>query len=111
MFDLLPFHLDVTFRQVIIIVLAIIGIYLLLLVIPGVGSVVKHITHTISKYIIHPLVKYVFEAAIVWFFKMLWWGYKYLMFAFVVYFHNLTKTHERIYPALNKKQIGVINDE
>lgn len=111
MFDLLPFHFNMSYREVIIIVMSILVIYLILLIIPGVGSVVRHISHTITKYVIHPLVKYVFEALAVWFLKMLWWACKYLLFALKVYFFNLTRSHEKIYPALNKKQIGVINEE
>lgn len=111
MFDLLPFHFNMTYREIIIIVISILVIYLILLIIPGVGSVVRHISHTITKYVIHPLVKYVFEALAVWFLKVIWWSVKYVLFAFRVYFFNLTHSYEKIYPALNKKQIGVINED
>ncbi|MBX9865485.1 MAG: hypothetical protein K2Y14_01115 [Burkholderiales bacterium] len=111
MFDVLPFHFDVSYREVIILAIIILALYLILLIIPGVGSVIRHITHTFVKYIIHPLIKYVFEAMAIWFLKMCWWFIKYLLFAFRVYFYNLSRSHISIYPALNKKQIGVITDE
>lgn len=110
MFDLLPLHFDVSFKEVIILALALLVVYLILLIIPGVGSVVKHITHTAMKYIIHPLFKYVFEALGLLFLKFIWWFIKYVFFALRVYGHNLTRSHARIYPKLNKKQVGVINE-
>lgn len=111
MFDLLPFHFDYSFRQIIILITVIIVIYLISLLIPGVGNVVKHISHTITKYVIHPIVKYVFEAAIVWLVKILWWAFKYLMFSLRVYFYNLTTPRSKIFPELKQKQIGVVSDD
>lgn len=111
MFDIMPFHIDVTFREMIILTLALIIVYLILLIIPGVGSVVKHITHTITKYIVHPLFKYVFEALGLLLLKFIWWFFKYVLFALKVYVHNITRSHETIYPKLNTKKVGVITNE
>lgn len=110
MFDIFP-SLDFNLRQVVIIIIALVGIYLIALVIPGIGVVVKHISHTITKYIIHPIVKYVFEAAIIWLFKTIWWAIKHLFFAFRVYFYHLTTSRKKVYPELSQKKIGVIDEE
>lgn len=110
MFDLFQFHFDYSFRQIIILITVIIVIYLISLLIPGVGNVVKHISHTITKYVIHPIVKYVFEAAIVWLVKIMWWAFKYLMFSLKVYLYNLTTPRAKIFPELKQKQIGVVSD-
>ncbi|MBP9743302.1 MAG: hypothetical protein KBD37_08090 [Burkholderiales bacterium] len=85
-------------------------VYLLLLVIPGVGVVVKHITHTITKYVIHPL----FHATVVvvgtWILQFFWFLFKHFLFAVKGYCYHLTRTHEKIYPKLAKKKIGVIDE-
>ena len=111
MFNVFPFQFNVSYREFIILAIIIGAIYLILLIIPGVGSVVKHVTHTIVKYLIHPIIKYVFEALIIWLLKMLWWLLKYLLFTVRVYFYNLTRSHNSIYPALEQKKIGVINED
>lgn len=111
MFDIMPFHLDISFREMIILTLGVIIVYLILLIIPGVGSVVKHITHTFTKYIIHPIIKYVFEALGLLLLKFIWWFFKYVLFALKVYTYNLTHSHATIYPKLNSKKVGVINED
>lgn len=111
MFDLFQLNFDFSTRQVIILILSIALVYLVSLMIPGIGPLVKHVSHTITKYIIHPISKYVFEAAIVWVIKTIWWLIKHVFFALKVYFYHLTTPRMRIFPELNKKQIGVINED
>ena len=109
MHDLFP-GIDINSNTAIITVIIIILVYLIALIIPGVGSVVKHITHTITKYVIHPFFKYVIEAIALLLLKMIWWLFKYVIYAFRIYLYNLTRTHEKIYPKLEQKKIGVIDE-
>lgn len=98
------------FKSIIVVGAIVIFVYLLLLVIPGVGIVVKHITHTITKYVLHPL----FHATVVvvgtWTLQFFWYLIKYFMFCVKGYFYHLTRTHAKIYPKLAKKKIGVIDE-
>lgn len=54
MFSFLLF-LEGSWETILISTIAAIVIYLILLMIPGIGDIVKHITHTITKYILHHL--------------------------------------------------------
>lgn len=109
MHDLFP-GFDINYNTAIITAIIVILVYLIALIIPGVGSVVKHITHTITKYIIHPFSKYVIEAIALLILKMIWWLFKYVIDAFRIYLYNLTRTHEKIYPKLEQKKIGIIDE-
>lgn len=111
MHDLIPSSLpDFNYHQAIIYVLIFLGLYLLSLIIPGVGALVKHISHTITKYIIHPLFKYVFEAVVILLLKLFWWYIKYMLFAIRVYLFHLTTSHKQIYPELKGKELGAIDE-
>lgn len=110
MLDFLNITVGWDFKTIIVVAVLAFLFYLLLLIIPGVGIVVKHITHTISKYVLHPL----FHATVVvvgtWIMQFFWFLFKYLIFALKVYFYNISKTHGKIYPKLAKKKIGVIDE-
>lgn len=110
MFDYFTLNSNWDIKTLIVGVVIIILIYLLLLVIPGVGVVVKHITHTMTKYVLHPL----FHATVVvvgtWILQFFWFLFKHFLFAVKGYCYHLTRTHEKIYPKLAKKKIGVIDE-
>lgn len=110
MHDLIPGLPDFNYRQVIIYVLIFFSLYLISLIIPGVGALVKHISHTITKYIIHPLFKYVFEAVTILVLKLFWWYFKYMLFAIKVYLFHIMTPHNKIYPELKGKELGAIDE-
>lgn len=110
MFDFLNVTNGWDFKTAVVVALVVFCFYCLLLIIPGVGVVVKHITHTISKYIIHPLVHATIVVVGTWVMQFFWFIFKYFIFSFKVYFYNLIRTHGKIYPKLAKKKIGVIDE-
>lgn len=108
--DLHHFIPNWDFEYILVISVCILGIYLILLIIPGVGTVVKHITHTLTKYIIFPVINFFVKEVCLMIFRFIWAFVKYVLKALKVYWYNLTQTHEKIYPKLAKKKIGVIDD-
>lgn len=111
MHDLIPSLLpDYNYRQFIIYALIFIALYLISLIIPGVGAIIKHVSHTITKYVIHPIIKYVFEALGLLILKLFWWYIKYMLFALKVYFFHIVTPHEKIFPELKGKELGVIDE-
>lgn len=111
MHDLFPsFLTDFNYRQVIIYVFIFLALYLVSLIIPGVGVIIKHVSHTITKYLIHPIFKYVFEALTLLLLKLFWWYLKYMLFALRVYLFHIITPHDKIYPELKGKELGVIDE-
>lgn len=107
MFDY--FNIDPS-NEIVVTSVIVICLFLLGFLIPGWNIIQKYIVGFIWSHIIHKL----FHAAVVvtgtWIGQMFFWMFKYLLFAVKGYCYHLTRTHEKIYPKLAKKKIGVIDE-